>query len=59
MENIKKMDLKQRQTKTQNVISISKLVMSFLLVIQEESNKHFHAIKFPYGQLKFIGTEYA
>ena len=46
MKNLKKMDQEQQQTKPQNMISILKLVMSFLLLVQEEANKHFNSIKF-------------
>ena len=38
IENMKKMDTEQQQTKPQNMIFILKLVMSFLLLMQEESN---------------------
>ena len=47
MENMKKMDM-QQQTKPQNVISLLKLVMSSLVLLQEESNKDFNSIKFIY-----------
>ena len=37
IDNMKKMNTEQQQTKSQNMIFI-KLVMSFLLLVQEESN---------------------
>ena len=43
MENMKKMNTEQQ--KAQNVISILKLVISFVLFVQK-SNKHFNSIKF-------------
>ena len=36
------------------MIFILKLVMSFLLLVQEESNKHFNSIKFIYEQLNLM-----
>ena len=54
IENMKKIDTEQQQTKPQNMIPILKLVMSFLLLIQEESNKHFNSIKFIYEQLNLM-----
>ena len=54
IENMKKIDTEQHQTKPQNMISILKLVMSFLLLIQEESNKNFNSIKFIYEQLNLM-----
>ena len=53
-ENRKKIDTEQHQTKRQNMIPMIKLVMSFLKMIQEESNKHFNCIKFIYEQLNLI-----
>ena len=38
MEIMKKMDTEQQQIKPQNVISILKLVISFLQMVQESSN---------------------
>ena len=54
IENMKKIDTEQHQTKLQNMIPILKLVMSFLLLIQGESNKHFNSIKFIYEQLNLM-----
>ena len=54
IENMKKIDREQHQTKPQNMIPILKLVMSFLILIQEESNKHFNSIKFIYEQLNLM-----
>ena len=54
IENRKKIDTEQHQTKPQNMIPMLKLVMSFLLLIQEESNKHFYSIKFIYEQLNLM-----
>ena len=51
IENMKKRDTEQQQTEPQNMIFILKLVMSFLLWVQEESNKYFNSIKFIYEQL--------
>ena len=49
------MDTEQpQQTKPQNIIFILKLIMSFLLLVQEESNKHFNSIKFIYEQLNLM-----
>ena len=39
IENIKGMDTEQQQIKPQNIIFILILVMSFLLLVPEESNK--------------------
>ena len=36
IENMKKMDTEQKHIKLQNMIFILKLVMSFLLLVQEE-----------------------
>lgn len=38
IENMKKMDTEQQQTEPQNMIFILKLLMSFLLLVHEESN---------------------
>ena len=54
IENIKKIDIEQHQTKPQSMILILKLVQSFLLLIQEEPNKHFNFIKFTYEQLNLM-----
>ena len=54
LENIKKIDTEQQQTKSQNVISILELVMSLALLVQEESNKHLNSIKFIYEELKLM-----
>ena len=51
---MKKMDTEQQQTEPQNMIFILKLVMSCLLLVQEESNKHFNSIKFIYEQLNLM-----
>ena len=51
---MKKMDTEQQQTKPQNMIFILKLVMPFLLLVQEESNKHFNSTKFIYEQLNLM-----
>ena len=54
IESMKKMDTEQQQTEPQNMIFILKLVMSFLLLVQQESNKHFNSIKFIYEQLNLM-----
>ena len=54
IENMKKMDTEQQQTEPQNRIFILKLVMSCLLLVQEESNKHANSIKFIYEQLNLM-----
>ena len=54
IESMKKIDTEQHQTKPQNMIPILKLVLSFLLLIQEETNKHFNSIKFIYEQLNLM-----
>ena len=36
------------------MVFILKLVMSFLQLVQEESNKHFNSIKFIYEQLNLM-----
>ena len=46
IETVKKMKTEQQQTEPQNMLFMLKLVMSFLLLVQEESNKHFSSIKF-------------
>ena len=53
IENMKKMDTEQQQTEPQNMTFILELVMLFLLLVQEESNKHFNSIKFIYEQLNW------
>ena len=40
IKNMKKMDTEQLQTEPQNIIFILKLVISFLLLVQEESNNY-------------------
>ena len=54
IENMKKMDTEQQQTEPQNMIFILKLLMSFLLLVQEESNKHFNSTRFIYEQLNLM-----
>ena len=54
IENVKKMDTEQQQIEHQNMIFILKSVMSFLLLLQEELNKHFNSIKSIYEQLKLM-----
>ena len=39
IENMKRMDTEQQQIEPQNIIFILSLVMSFLLLVPEESNK--------------------
>ena len=51
IENMKKMDTEQQQTKPQNMIFIFKLVILFLLLVQEDSNKHFNSMKLIYELL--------
>ena len=46
--------MKKMDTEQQNVIFILKLVMLFLLLVQEKSNKHFNSIKFMYEQQKLM-----
>ena len=48
ISNLQKMDIEEQQSKPQNDISILKLIMSFLLLLQEESNKYYSTIKFIY-----------
>ena len=48
------MDIEEQQCKLQNDISILKLIMSFLLLLQEESNKYYSAIKFICEQINLI-----
>ena len=58
---MKKMDTEQQQSKFQNVIYILKLVISFVLMVPEESNKYFNSIKFTYEQLNLMkqnGNDY-
>ena len=40
-----KMDIRQWQIQPQYMIFILELLLSFLLLVQEESNKHFNSIK--------------
>ena len=54
IENMEKINTEQHQTKPQNIILILKLVTSFLLLIQEETNKHSNSIKFIYEQLNLM-----
>ena len=49
IESMKKMDTEQQKTEPQNMIFILKLVISFLLLVLEESNKHFN-----FDSFKFI-----
>ena len=51
ISNLQKMNIEEQQSKPQNDISISKLIMLFLLLLQEESNKYYSAIKFIYEQI--------
>ena len=53
ISNLQKMDIEE-QSKPQNNISILKLIMSFLLLLQEESNKYYSAIKFIYEQINLM-----
>ena len=53
LENMK-MDIRQRQIQPQYMIFISKLLLSFILLVQEESNKHFNSIKFTDEQLSLM-----
>ena len=53
LEN-KKMDKRQRQIQHQYGIFIFKLLLSFILLVQEESNKHFNSIKFTDEQLSLM-----
>ena len=48
------MDTEKQQTEHQNMIFMLKLVMLFLLLVQEESNKHFNSIKLIYEQLNLM-----
>ena len=48
------MDIEEQQSKRQNDISVLKLIMSFLLLLQEESNKYHGAIKFIYEQINLM-----
>ena len=54
ISNLQKMDIEEQQSKPQNDISILKLIMSFLLLLQEESNKYYSAIKFIYEQINLM-----
>ena len=46
IENMKKIDTEQHLTEPQNMIPTLKLVISFLPLMQEETNKQFNSIKF-------------
>ena len=48
------MDIEEQQSKPPNDISILRLIMSFLLLLQEESNKYYSAIKFIYEQINLM-----
>ena len=48
------MDIEEQQSKRQNDISILKLIMSFLLLLQEETNRYNSAIKFIYEQINLM-----
>ena len=48
------MDIEEQQNKPQNDISILKSIVSFLLLLQEESNKYYSAIKFIYEQINLM-----
>ena len=48
------MDIEELQSNPQNNISILKLIMSFLLLLQEESNKYYSAIEFIYEQINLM-----
>ena len=52
--NMKKNGHRTTANLPQNIIFILKLVMLFLLFVQEESNKHFNSIKFIYEQLNLM-----
>ena len=54
ISNLQKIDIEEQQSKRQNDISILKLIMSFLLLLQEESNKYSSAIKFIYEQINLM-----
>ena len=54
ISNLQKMDIEEQQSKLQNDISILKLIMSFLLLLREESNKYYSAIKFIYEQINLM-----
>ena len=54
ISNLKKMDIEEQQSKPQNDISISKLIMSFLLLLQKESNRYYSAIKFIYEKINLM-----
>ena len=54
ISNIQKVDIEEQQSKPQNHISILKLIMSFLLLLQEEFNKYYSAIKFIYEQINLM-----
>ena len=48
------MNTEQQLTISQNVISLLKFVMLFLLFVQEETKKHFNSIKFIYEQINLM-----
>ena len=48
------MDIEEQQSKPKNDISILKLIMSFRLLLQEESNEYYSAIKFIYEQINLM-----
>ena len=54
ISNLKKMNIEEQQSKPQNDISILKLIMSFLLLLPEESNEYYSAIKFIYEQINLL-----
>ena len=54
IENMKKIDLQEQQTKPQNMISVLKLILSFLLLVQDESIKYFNTLKFIYEQISLM-----
>ena len=54
ISNLQKMDIEEQQSKPQNDISILKLIMSFLLLLQEALNKYYSAIKFIYEQINLM-----
>ena len=51
---MKNMNTEPQQTKPQNVISILKLVMFFLLLVQKGSKKHFNSVIFIYKQVNLM-----
>lgn len=54
LENMKELDPEEAQAKPQNMISVLKLISSFLLLVQNESLKYFNAIKFIYEQVNLM-----